>query len=94
MKFNWKFPGNQMSDALKKACIEFEYELRPKITKFLIERLDSESCEDLGCFYFDVDLDTKHIGIGAKTPAAYATLIQRDFDAEFNGTLNSSAYAS
>ena len=94
MKFNWKSPEKEMSEKLKKACIDFEYELRPKITKFLLERLDTECCGDLTCFYFDVDLNSGWVRIGMETPQEYIDKIQVDFDNEINGNLNFSALAS
>lgn len=94
MKFNWKFPTNELSEELKKACIEFEYQLRPKITKFLLARLDTECNGDLTSFYFDIDLPSKWVWIGTETPKAYTDKIKADFDAEINGTLNFSILAS
>ncbi len=94
MKFNWKFPTNELSEDLKKACIEFEYQLRPKITKFLLEHMDTECCGDLTCFHFDVDVLSKWVWIGEETPKGYADKIRADFDTEINGKLNFSALAS
>lgn len=94
MKFNWQFPGKEVSDELKKACIEFEYELRPKITKFLLKRLDTECCEDLTCFHFDVDISSEWIWIGKETPMEYTKKIKADFDSVINRNLNFSALAS
>ncbi|MEM1257227.1 MAG: hypothetical protein AAGC45_10040 [Bacteroidota bacterium] len=94
MKFNWKFPTNELSEELKKTCIELEYQLRPKITKFLLERMDVECCGDLTCFHFDVDVLSRWVWIGHETPRAYVDKIQADFDTEINDKLNFSGLAS
>ena len=94
MKITWNPPGSEMSESLKKACIDFEYQLRPKITKFLLARLETECCGDLSCFHFNIDLDSKWVWIGAKTPEDFASKIKVDFDNEINGSLNFSALAS
>jgi len=94
MKFNWKFPAQEITDEFKKACIEFEYQLRPKITKFLLERIDTESCRDLTCFHFDVDINSQWVWIGTDTPQDFVEKIRVDFDNEINGNLNFSVLAS
>ena len=86
MKFNW-ISATEADDKLKKFCIELEYQLRPRITRFLMSRLDPECCGDFSCFYFDVDLATQQITISEKTPWEYTQVIATDFDREINSNL-------
>lgn len=83
MNFNWIVP-NDMDEGVKRYCIELEYQLRPKITRFLMARLERECGGDFSCFHFDVDLIAKSIRIAARTPSSYARRIKRDFDREIN----------
>ncbi|NAS11057.1 hypothetical protein [Poritiphilus flavus] len=83
MKFNW-ISTAEADDTLKKRCIELEYQLRPKITRFLMARLEQECCGDFSCFYFDVNLETRQISIANKTPVRYTRRIAFDFDREIN----------
>ncbi len=86
MKFNWIL-ATQADDALKKFCIDLEYQLRPKITKFLMSRLEAECHGDFSSFSFDVDIATQQITISDKTPSKYAHRIASDFDLEINRNL-------
>lgn len=84
MYFNWIL-SNEADEKLKRLCIELEYQLRPKITRFLMARLDEDCCGDFSCFHFDVDMVTKNIRISDKTPARYIHRISSDFEMEVNG---------
>ncbi|MEL6304137.1 MAG: hypothetical protein AAGL29_02555 [Bacteroidota bacterium] len=84
MKFNWVISG-ETDAAVKRACIDLEYRLRPRITKFLMSRLDEECCGNFSCFYFDVDLENKNVSISEKTPKDYIDQIRDDFEIEING---------
>ncbi|MEO1485869.1 MAG: hypothetical protein AAFU57_08985 [Bacteroidota bacterium] len=84
MKFNWVISG-ETDAAVKRACIDLEYRLRPRITKFLMSRLDAECCGNFSCFYFDVDLENKNVSISEKTPKDYIDQIRDDFEIEING---------
>ncbi len=78
MNFNWI--GNQdIDENLLKKCVDLEFELRYKITKFLIRRLDVECNIDFTRFYFDVDMTTKTIRISEKTPQEYVQEVAADF---------------
>ncbi|WP_435623150.1 hypothetical protein [Flagellimonas sp.] len=84
MKFNWI---NREDDTLtKKVCIDLEYRLRPRITKFLLSKYDSDFLIDFSKFYFDVDLKNQWIWISEKTPLDYTERIKEDFDIEINGS--------
>ncbi len=83
MKFNWIL-SNDMDESIKRYCIDLEYQLRPKITKFLMARLEKECGGDFSCFHFDVDLVSKNIRISPMTPSRFARLIKRDFEREIN----------
>ncbi|MCL6272549.1 hypothetical protein M3P19_00935 [Muricauda sp. 2012CJ35-5] len=85
MKFNWVVAGTPDPE-IKRACIDLEYRLRPKITKFLLSKLDSESCGDFSCFHFDVDFQKQWVWISTKTPEQYIELLKADFDREINGS--------
>lgn len=81
MTFNWII-GTEADEKLQRFCIELEYQLRPRITKFLISRFDFESCSDFSSFHFDVDLLARNIRVSDRTPSHFLQRIQTDFDRE------------
>ena len=83
MKFNWN-SVNEVDERFKKLCIDIEYKLRPKITKFLMSRLEQECGGDFSCFYFDVDVEKMVVSIARPTPLKYKRIIATDFDREIN----------
>ncbi len=83
MTFNWIL-DEQADEKLKKFCVELEYQLRPKIMRFLMSRLEKECGGDFSCFYFDVDLGSRCITLSPKTPTRYISLIEADFEMEIN----------
>ncbi|MEM9077662.1 MAG: hypothetical protein AAGC43_11500 [Bacteroidota bacterium] len=84
MKFNWIIP---VDDTItKKVCIDLEYRLRPRITRFLLSQYDSDHLIDFSKFYFDVDLKNQWIWISEKTPQDYIERIKENFDIEINGS--------
>lgn len=83
MKFNWIL-ANEVDESIRRYCIELEYQLRPKITRFLMARLEKECAGDFSCFHFDVDLITNNIRIAAQTPARLARKVEGDFEKEIN----------
>ena len=83
MTFNWIFT-NPTDQDFRKRCIELEYELRPKITKFLVNQVDAECDGDFSSFHFDVDLATNWVWISEKTPQHYLQKIKKAFDIEIN----------
>lgn len=85
MKFNWLTSGDT-NPALKKVCIDIEYQLRPKITKFLLARFDNDAFVDFSSFHFDVDVKNQWVWISEKTPKDFIDRIKEDFDKEINGT--------
>lgn len=84
VNFNWVYSGNTDS-AMKRACIDLEYSLRPRITKFLLTRVDGECCGDFSCYHFDVDVKRNWVWISEKTPKECIKKILPDFDTEING---------
>ncbi|MEW2923155.1 MULTISPECIES: hypothetical protein [Flavobacteriaceae] len=84
MKFNWVISG-ETDQAVKKACIDMEYRLRPKITKFLLKKLDGDFSGDFSIFHFDVDVQNRWVWISNKTPQRFIEKIKSDFDREING---------
>lgn len=82
MTFNWII-GQDADPSHKKLCIDLEYRLRPRITRFLMERLERELRGDFSSFHFDVDLSRREIRISEKTPVRYARQVAEDFMAEF-----------
>ena len=78
MHFNWILNGNQ-NEADTKLLIDLEYRLRPRITRFLMERLEKECSGDFSSFYFDVDMVSREIRIADKTPPALARKVSREF---------------
>ncbi|WP_430907027.1 hypothetical protein [Maribacter sp. 2-571] len=83
MTFHWKL-NDDTDEKLKRFCVELEYRLRPKITRFLLKRLDTEFDGDLSRFHFDIDMITKRISFSAQTPLEYIQGIEADFDMEIN----------
>lgn len=82
MKFNW-ISEQEIDDTLRKSCIELEYRLRPRITRFLMDRLEYECQGDFSSFHFDVDLNLRRLHINSKTPLTLARKIMADFQEEF-----------
>ena len=82
MIFNW-ISDKEIDDSLKKFCIELEFRLRPKITRFLMDRLEYECEGDFSSFHFDVDLTSGKLHIGPNTPLALMNKITTDFQREF-----------
>ncbi len=78
MTFNWIL-GQDDDPAHKKLCIDLEYHLRPRITRFLMARLERELQGDFSSFHFDVDLVRREVRISEKTPAKYVQRIAYDF---------------
>lgn len=83
MTFQWQ-SENHIDEDLYKFCVELEFKLRPKITRFLINRLEKETGGDFSTFYFDIDLDAGCIAISGKTPAVFRVKILKDFDRDIN----------
>ena len=83
MKFNWN-SVNEIDDKVRKRCIDLEYKLRPRITHFLMKRLEQECSGDFSCFYFDVDLEKFYVSIARPTPLRLKRKIAADFDLEIN----------
>lgn len=78
MTFNWIL-GQDADPAHQKLCIDLEYRLRPRITRFLMERLERELQGDFSSFHFDVDLVRREVRISEKTPSKYVQRIGCDF---------------
>jgi len=53
MKFNWIF-NKETDQTEKQRCIDMEYKLRPRITRYLIARMEQECHGDFSKFCFDV----------------------------------------
>ena len=83
MKFHWVGVSPKDRNA-KKLCIELEYDLQSKITKFLMKRLEAECQGDFSAFEFDVDPIRTQIAIGKNTPAIWAEVIREDFQKRIN----------
>ncbi len=82
MKFNW-ISEKEIDDPLRKFCIDLEFRLRPRITRFLMDRLERECEGDFSSFHFDVDLTSGKLRIGPKTPLGLSQKIKSDFQNEF-----------
>ena len=83
LNFNW-ISEQGLNAELHKSYIELEYELRLKIMKFLISRLEHKCEGDFSSFHFDVDMVSRTISISEKTPRKYAQEIEPDFDTVIN----------
>ncbi|SFR53085.1 hypothetical protein SAMN04490243_2670 [Robiginitalea myxolifaciens] len=78
MKFNWITAGIPGPE-IEKHIIELEYQLRPRITRFLMRYFDPEVHEDFRAFQFDVDLARREIRISENTPRNYVQRVSCDF---------------
>ena len=74
MHFHWILKGEE-DQAAQKDLIDLEYRLRPRITRFIMDRLGFDCCDDFSCFHFDVDMVRREIRISDKTPAEYQELL-------------------
>lgn len=92
MHFNWIYT-NPTDQGQKARSIELEYELRPKIIRYLMERFDNECDGDFSCFHFDVDMLTSMVSISPKTPPRFRLIALRDFDFFVNGKEDSRSVA-
>ena len=84
VKFNWIISKTADFNQ-KKRCIELEYALRPKLTKFLLERFETECDGDFSSFYFDVDVITERVWVNVRTPQEFVEKLKIDFDLIING---------
>jgi hypothetical protein len=84
MNFNWIL-SNPADQAEKKRCVELEYSLRPKITKFLLERFENECDGDFSSFHFDIDMVTERVWVNRKTPLELIQKLNTEFDLVING---------
>lgn len=86
MKFNWIFT-KKADQRQKIRCIDLEYQLRPRITRFLLEQFDSEESfeENFSRFHFDVYVETEMVYMGEDTPDNYLRRMASQFDLIFNG---------
>lgn len=83
MHFNWIYT-NPTDQNQKIRSIELEYELRPKIIRYLMDRFDNELDGDFSCFHFEVDIFNKVVRITSKTPERYRLIALQDFDTCIN----------
>ncbi|APA65050.1 MULTISPECIES: hypothetical protein [Maribacter] len=82
MRFNWIL-GDTADEKLHRWCVDLEYQLRPKIVKFLITNFESlDACSDFSCFHFNVDVIANKITVSEQTPAAYRNAITTKFEQE------------
>ena len=84
MKFNWIY-SKDADDSQKKRCIDLEYQLRPRITRYLLEKFDAECGGDFSNFYFDVDVNTERVAVSKMTPVHLAKKLTIDFEEIING---------
>ncbi|MFX0555240.1 hypothetical protein ACOCEA_00480 [Maribacter sp. CXY002] len=83
MTFNWIITPDT-NEEQKERYLHLEYQLRHKITKYLLERLENECEGDFSSFYFDVDMLTKKKSISEQTPLKYRKILLPDFDQEIS----------
>lgn len=82
MRFNW-ITSLDTTNEMKKLCVDMEYRLREKISKFLIANWD-DLMDDFDKLVFDIDMATKEINISEDSPLYLKSIIQKDFYQEFN----------
>ena len=78
MKFHWILKDEQ-GQVDQKELIELEYQLRPRITRYIMDTLGFDCCDDFSCFHFDVDMVRREIRISDKTPVEYSKLLSIGF---------------
>ncbi len=83
MKFQW-ISGKRIDEELGKFCIELEYQLRPKITRFLIAHPDFEGLPDFSGFYFEIDMKLQQVIMNHVQPEILSSKLKRDFDRDVN----------
>jgi len=81
--FHWIINGEQ-DEVDQKELIDLEYRLRPRITRFILDRLGYECCDDFNCFHFEIDMVRREIRISDKTPQEFAHLLCVDFNQEIS----------
>lgn len=79
MHFHWIFNGDQIDH---KEQIDLEYQLRPRITRYIMDTLGLDCCDDFSCFHFDVDMVRREIRISEKTPEQYSKQLRMRFREE------------
>ncbi|MFD2585999.1 hypothetical protein ACFSQJ_03605 [Croceitalea marina] len=82
MRFIWTNTF-EATDETKKLCLDMEYLLRKKISRFLISNWD-ELMDDFDKLVFDIDMVTKEITISDDSPIGLKNIILQDFYREFN----------
>lgn len=86
MTFNWIL--DQHAATLdRRICIDLEYRLRPKITRFLMEHFERELRGDFSDFCFDVDLIRNEIRFSEQTPIEYIRKVTVAFLEELGSEL-------
>lgn len=78
MHFHWILNGGQ-DQTDQRELIELEYRLRPRITRFIMDRLGFDDCDDFSCFHFDIDMVLREIRISDRTPENYRAILGVDF---------------
>ncbi|NKI33139.1 hypothetical protein [Croceivirga thetidis] len=89
MTFNWIYT-READHHQRKRCIDLEYQLRPRIIKFLLEQFDDDehSDENFAAFHFDVYVETAEVYMAQDTPVNYLNSMADRFDTIFNGAKN------
>jgi len=85
VKFNWII--DQTRGNINKLCVDLEYELRPKIIRFLMAHVEQECHGDFSSFHFDVNVKNRQITISDKTPEYLAAKIRSAFELQINTPL-------
>lgn len=81
MHFHWIFEDSQ-DQFDQKQLIELEYQLRPRITRFIMDTLGFDCCDDFSCFHFDLDMVRREIRISERTPEKYSKILRTGFQDE------------
>lgn len=81
MHFHWILDTEQQAGQARE-LIELEYRLRPRITRYIMDHLGFECCDDFSCFHFEVDMPRREVRISEKTPEHYARLLRVNFREE------------
>jgi hypothetical protein len=79
--FHW-IPKKDQDQIDQKELIDLEYQLRPRITRFIMDTLGFDCCDDFSCFHFELDMEKREIRISDQTPEEYSKLLRMGFHDE------------
>lgn len=83
MRFRWT-ADQGISEAGYRFCVDLEYKLRSRITRFFIQHLGADESLDFSRFIFEVDLENSQIRLAPETRELLDPRFCMEFDREIN----------